>query len=208
MEINFVEDTSHSRQDIFTPSYTTNAIKQRHPVWKAMSELWMQGELTSFDKNYISIRLSDSPFSEQELEYIFEKELAPAIKQAIAIEKLDVLQLDPRILESMILLHIEQSKQKSPALKKVEQLKQATASLFKKLNFSQILGKETGGNNADSTTKAYKDLEEKARKNWQDILLQVQNERQAVLTDSAQNKPVAALQMDPALARKQAEDLV
>ena len=54
-------------------------IERRKPVWLALSELWLDTELTELDINHIATKMVDSGYSLTELRVICDNEIAPVV---------------------------------------------------------------------------------------------------------------------------------
>lgn len=58
---------------------TPEQLEQRRPVWRALSELWLDTELRETDRMRLAEVLANSAFDERELRAIHEGEVAPAL---------------------------------------------------------------------------------------------------------------------------------
>ena len=58
---------------------TAEEIERRKPVWSALSELWVDTELTQSDLNHIATTMVDSGYSLSELRVICDSEVAPVV---------------------------------------------------------------------------------------------------------------------------------
>ncbi|UZE94778.1 DUF7079 family protein [Alkalimarinus alittae] len=58
---------------------TDPQIKQRLPLWKALSDLWLDTELEGYDYAYIARTINESPFTLEEAFTIHKYEVAPAV---------------------------------------------------------------------------------------------------------------------------------
>jgi hypothetical protein len=54
-------------------------IARRKPVWLALSELWLDTELTAVDINHIATKMVESGYSLSELRVICDSEIAPVV---------------------------------------------------------------------------------------------------------------------------------
>ena len=54
-------------------------IARRKPVWLALSELWLDTELTAVDINHIATKMVESGYSLPELRVICDSEIAPIV---------------------------------------------------------------------------------------------------------------------------------
>ena len=54
-------------------------IARRRPVWLALSELWLDTELTEVDINHIATKMVESGYSLSELRVICDSEIAPVV---------------------------------------------------------------------------------------------------------------------------------
>ena len=62
-----------------SPSLSQNDIQLRRPVWRALSELWLDTELTEDDIRHIAGVMVDSGYTLGELRVICDSEIAPVV---------------------------------------------------------------------------------------------------------------------------------
>ena len=62
-----------------TTSLTQTDIQRRRPVWRALSELWLDTELTDADIRHIAEVMVESGYSLSELRVICDSEIAPVV---------------------------------------------------------------------------------------------------------------------------------
>lgn len=55
------------------------ALRQRLPVWEALSEFWLDTELTDIQLDWIARAIANSPYSFSEVRSIHNFEVAPAV---------------------------------------------------------------------------------------------------------------------------------
>ena len=58
---------------------TPEEIERRKPVWFALSELWLDTELSDSDLHHIATQMVDSGYSLNELRVICDSEIAPVV---------------------------------------------------------------------------------------------------------------------------------
>ena len=58
---------------------TPEEIERRKPVWFALSELWLDTELSDSGLNYIATKMVESGYSLNELRVICDSEIAPVV---------------------------------------------------------------------------------------------------------------------------------
>ena len=58
---------------------TPEEIERRKPVWFALSELWLDTELSDTDLHHIATKMVDSGYSLNELRVICDSEIAPVV---------------------------------------------------------------------------------------------------------------------------------
>jgi len=58
---------------------TPEEIERRKPVWFALSELWLDTELSDSDLHHIATKMVDSGYSLNELRVICDSEIAPVV---------------------------------------------------------------------------------------------------------------------------------
>ncbi len=59
--------------------YNEETLAYRRPVWKAISELWLDTELSDFGYKQIALVFSESPYDLADLECIAFEEVAPIL---------------------------------------------------------------------------------------------------------------------------------
>lgn len=201
MEIRIVETTSTNTDEIFTPSFGPEVLKARRPVWQALAELWLADTLTDFDFNYIAIRLADSKFKEADLERILHSEVCPAMQNPAMHPQLEAGKIDPRSLENLILLHLENqdlnSKKKESGW---EKLKKNISELFKGKR------KDNARNGPEASRAA--SFEEIAAR-WVEILDRIHEQRKEnEATRLHATTSPHAIGFDMQAARQHAEDIL
>ncbi|AXQ27791.1 hypothetical protein D0B54_03490 [Solimonas sp. K1W22B-7] len=67
-----------------TPDLTPADLKQRKPVWEALSEFWLDTELQESDFDRIAGVMARSPYSLEEIRDIHRYEVAPAVSANLA----------------------------------------------------------------------------------------------------------------------------
>ena len=73
----FTQDSRFER--LFNRMLSVAEIESRKPVWSALSELWLDTELTEHDLNHIASAMARSKYSLRELRAIYLYEVAPVV---------------------------------------------------------------------------------------------------------------------------------
>jgi len=78
-------------------------LERRRPVWVALSEFFLDTEFQPGDLQRIAQVLADSGYSDEELEYIFRREVSPAVGANLLSVAGEWAGFDPEWLEARIL---------------------------------------------------------------------------------------------------------
>ena len=112
------------RENVYAADETTGPlalssteISERLPVWHAISELWLDSELTEADLTYLAGRLADSRYSLSELEDIYLVEVAPVVHDNLRQVAGDWGLFDLEWLKEAVLRHLADPHHRARALR-------------------------------------------------------------------------------------------
>ncbi len=82
-------------------------IRQRLPLWTALSELWLDTELSPADLERIARVMAESGLSIEQLHHVFSVEVAPVVSQNLLIATGEWTGFDEDWLRSQIVHHLQ-----------------------------------------------------------------------------------------------------